>query len=93
LLRFSASVIFSIFADIDVSLSERLEQRLVILELSQKAANIYAKKPSTQKRLIISKLFAQLSLKGGALSVTYSNFAEAIAERTHKTRQLLEGQI
>lgn len=58
--------------NIDASMSERLEQRLVILELSQKAADLYARKAPEQKRLIISKLFEKLTLKGGAISVKYS---------------------
>lgn len=78
---------------VDTSLGERLEQRLVILELSQKAARIYENKSPEQKRLIISKLFDQLSLQTGTLSVKYSSFANAIAERVQKTRNLMEGQI
>ncbi len=78
---------------IDTELGERLEQRLVILELSQRAASIYANRSPEQKRLIISKLFAELSLQAGSLSVKYSSFANAIAERVQKTRNLMEGQI
>lgn len=77
-------------ANIDASMAERLEQRLVILELSQKAADLYARKTPEQKRLIISKLFEKLSLKGGIVSVKYSKFAEAIADKVQKTRNLLE---
>jgi site-specific DNA recombinase len=77
---------------IDASLSERLEQRLVILELSQKAAVLYAKKTPEQKRLIISKLFEKLTLKGGVLSVKYSKFAEAIASNVQTTKELMEEQ-
>jgi magnesium-transporting ATPase (P-type) len=76
--------------NIDASMSERLEQRLVILELSQKAADLYAKKTPEQKRLIISKLFENLTLKGGVVSVKYSKFTEAIADKVQKTRNLLE---
>lgn len=75
---------------IDESMSERLEQRLVILELSQKAADLYAKKTPEQKRLIISKLFEKLTLKGGIVSVKYSKFASAIADKVQKTRNLME---
>jgi site-specific DNA recombinase len=78
---------------VDSSLSERLEQRLVIIELSQKAASIYAKKSPEQKRLIISKLFKKLDLQAGALSVNYSKFVEAIADRVQKTTNLMEAQI
>ncbi len=76
--------------NLDVSMGLRLEQSLVILELSQKAADLYVKKTSEQKRLIISKLFAKLTIKGGSLSVKYSKFAHAIAEKVEKTRKLME---
>lgn len=79
-------------ATIDESMSERLEQRLVILELSQKAADLYTKKTPEQKRLIISKLFEKLTLEGGIVSVKYSKFAEAIADKVQKTRNLMEAQ-
>ncbi|MFO0862553.1 MAG: recombinase family protein [Candidatus Saccharibacteria bacterium] len=75
---------------LDNSLSKSLQQRLVLLELSQKAAGIYCKKSPDQKRLIISKLFADVTLKGGALSVKYTNFARAIAENVLETRKLME---
>lgn len=77
--------------NMDESMAERLEQRLVILELSQKAAEIYPKKTPEQKRLIISKLFSNLTLKGGSLSVKYSKFSEAIAEKVQITHKLMEG--
>ncbi len=79
-------------ADFDNSMSERLEQRLVILELSQKAAELYVKKTPEQKRLIISKLFDNLTIKGGALSVKYSKFAETIADKVQKTSNLMEAR-
>lgn len=78
-------------AKLDTVMSGRLEQRLSILELSQRAAEIYASKSPEQKRLIISKLFASLTLKDGILSVMYSKFVLAIAERVQKTRILMEG--
>jgi len=76
---------------IDESLGTRLEQRLVVLELSQKAAELYAKKTPAQKRLIISKLFEKLTLKGGVISVKYSKFASVIAQNVQQTTKLLEG--
>lgn len=79
-------------ATIDISIGERLEQRQVILELSQKAADLYAQKTPAQKRLIISKLFENISLKGGTVSVKYSKFAEAIADNVQKTRNIMETQ-
>jgi hypothetical protein len=71
-------------------IGEQLEQRLVILELSQRAADLYAKKTPEQKRLIIFKLFEKVGLKGGAVSVKYSKFAEVIAEKVQKTLNLME---
>jgi uncharacterized protein (UPF0335 family) len=78
-------------ASIDESLGTRLEQRLVVLELSQKAAELYAQKTPAQKRLIISKLFEKLTLKGGVISVKYSKFAGVIAQNVQQTTKLLEG--
>lgn len=77
---------------VDKSFGQKLEQRLVILELSQKAAIIYAKKSPEQKRLIITKLFEQLTYEDGTVSVKYTDFAKAIAERVQETRNLLGGQ-
>jgi site-specific DNA recombinase len=77
---------------IDMSVGKKLEQRLVLLELSQKAAQIYAHKTDEQKRLIISKLFSQLTLKAGVVSVNYTKFVYAIAERVQKTINLMEAQ-
>jgi site-specific DNA recombinase len=74
----------------DAMLAQRLEQKLVLLELSQKAAELYRKKSPEGKRLIISKLFKDLTIKGGILSVTYTNFARAIAENVLETRKLME---
>ena len=70
----------------------RLEQRLVLLELSQKAAELYPNKSPEQKRLIASKLFSTMALKGGSLSVEYTNFACAVAEKVQKTRNLMEAK-
>lgn len=75
---------------IDTELSDRLEQRLSILQLTQKAAEIYASKTPEQKRLIISKLFSNISIKSGVLSVKYSKFVLAISKRIQKTNELLE---
>ncbi|HUD06814.1 MAG TPA: recombinase family protein [Candidatus Saccharimonadales bacterium] len=80
-------------AEIDVSIAKGLEQRLIILELSQKAASIYQMRSPDQKRLIITKLFANITYKGGLVSVNYTNFSRAIAERVLKTSNLLGGKL
>ena len=77
-------------SQLDSSLSKRLEQKLVLLELSQKAAQIYQDKSPEHKRVIISKLFEDLTLKGGIISVKYTNFARAIAKNVLETRKLME---
>jgi hypothetical protein len=66
-----------------------LEQRLVLLELSQKAASIYRTRTPEQKRLIITKLFTNITRNQGALSVTYTDFSRAIAQNVLKTKEIL----
>ena len=66
-----------------------LEKRLVLLELSQKAADIYPKKTATQKRLIITKLFKKLTYEGDSVSVIYTSFAHAVAEKSQETSNLM----
>lgn len=77
-------------SNVESIVTEGLEQRLVLLELSQKAAELYPKKTPEQKRLIISKLFDNVTLKGGSVSVKYSKFAETIADKVLKTRKIME---
>jgi len=77
-------------ASIDTSIGDRLKQRQVVLELSQKAAEIYPNRTPAQKRIIISKLFDKLTLEGGILSVKHSKFAEAIAQNVQKSIKIME---
>lgn len=78
---------------IDETISARLEQKLVLLELSQKAAELYPKKSPDQKRIIITKLFRSLTYKDDSVSVTYTNFSRAIAQNVQLTRNLIGGEI
>ncbi len=80
-------------AHVDQSLDQLLEQKLVLLELSQKAAEMYPKKSPEQKRLIITKLFQKLTYTDEAVSVNYTNFSRAIAQNVLKTNNLLGGKI
>ena len=75
---------------VDTSFGSRLDQQLLILELSQKAAEIYANKSADQKRLIISKLFAKLTIKEGVLSVKHSNFTKLITKNVQETTKLMK---
>ncbi len=78
---------------IDIGSGYRLEQRLVLLELTQKASILYAKKSPEQKRLIITKLFKNLAYHDGFVSVKYTNFARAVAEKVQETHKIMEGKI
>lgn len=80
-------------AGIDKTISKGLEQRLVLLKLSQRSAEIYKKKSPSQKRIIISKLFEEFKYEGGILSVNYTKFAKAIANNVQKTHQIIGGRI
>jgi len=77
-------------SEVGSSIDNANEQRLAILELSQKAAQIYEMRSPEDKRLIISKLFTNLCLKDGSVSVTYSKLVYIIAEKVIRTRKLME---
>ncbi len=77
---------------IDKSAGNRLDQTLVLLELSQRAAEIYAKRTPQQKRLIITKLFQNMVLDGSSLSVGYTDFTGIIAKNVVETKKLTGGQ-
>lgn len=70
--------------------SRSLDQRMVILELSQRAAQIYADKTPEQRRLIISLLFGNLTLKEGEILVNFTSFAQVIAQKALETIKLME---
>jgi len=76
---------------IDTSASQNLDQKLVLLELIQKAAELYPRKSPDQKRLIIASLFKSLLLDGETVTVAYTNFALAIADNVQKTYKVLGG--
>lgn len=75
---------------LDSSLGKRLEHKLVLLELSQEGAQVYRSKSPEHKRLIVSKLFDGMTIKGGALSVKHTKFARVIAENVSETRKIME---
>lgn len=66
-----------------------MPQRLALLKLSQKAAELYATRSIAQKRVILTKLFSSFTYCDGSVSVTYSKFAEVIANKTLKTKAIL----
>lgn len=70
-----------------------LERKIALLELSQKASFIYRFKTIESKRIIITKLFEELTYKDGSVSVKYTKFANAIAKNVRNTSVLTKGQI
>jgi hypothetical protein len=67
-----------------------LEKTLVLLELTQKAATLYQKKSPENKRLILSKLFENITLKEESLSVRYTKFTQIIAQNVALTKKIME---
>jgi hypothetical protein len=66
-----------------------LEQRLALLRLSQKAAEIYQTRTIEQKRLIITKLFKSITSFNGSVSVTYTKLTQAIARNSGLSKEIL----
>jgi|GEM_PF-4484631 len=75
---------------LDQSASLRMEHTLALLELSQRAAALYRTKPVEQKRIIISKLFKELTLKEGEINVQYTKFTEVIAKKVLLTQKIMK---
>lgn len=68
-----------------------LEQRIHVLELTQKAAELYMKFTPEQKRLLLVKLFSSITSRKDRISVKYTNFTQAIADRSAQTKELIGG--
>lgn len=75
---------------LESSLGVKLKQRFAVMELTQRAAQIYPNKSPEQKRLILSKLFAEIRVSGGVISVNYTKFAEAIGHKIQQSTKLME---
>lgn len=61
------------------------------IELSQDAKRLFADASvsNDEKRSILTKLFASISLKDNIVSVTYTKLAQAIAQNSIQTREIL----
>jgi len=77
---------------IDRTFGARIDQILVLLELSQKAAQIYGNMSPQQKRLIITKLFKEIAFDNNSLSIIYTNLAQTIAKNVVETRKIIGGE-
>ena len=76
---------------IDDTLAHRLERSLVLLELTQRAAELYPTKSPEQKRLILCQLFKKMIYKDGSVSVIYTDFSKMIAKKVQLTKIVLGG--
>lgn len=76
---------------LDESSALQAEYGMTLLELSQKAAEIYPNKTIEQKRLILSEIFHSITASGDTLSVKLTKLAEVIAEKVVETNDMLNG--
>lgn len=79
------------FATLKADKTNNLDQRIFLLELTQKAAEIYGTRTPEQKRLLISKLFSSISNTKHGVSVKYTKSAEVIAQKSLQTQELIGG--
>lgn len=69
----------------------RLEQNLDILELSQRAAEIYdAKKDVAQRRSLLGEIFSNLVLNGDSLDYEYTETVAAIADKAARSDTMIK---
>lgn len=71
------------------SLDTETEKIIAFTQLSQKAAALYDTRSINQKRVIITKLFQNITYDDGFVSVRYKELAQVIANKSLKTREIL----
>ena len=71
------------------SLDTETEKIIAFTKLSQKAAALYDTRSINQKRVIITKLFQNITYDDGFVSVRYKELAQVIANKSLKTREIL----
>lgn len=71
------------------SLDSKTEKIIAFTKLSQKAAELYDTRSIRQKRVIITKLFQNITFEQGFVSVKYKELAQVIANKSLKTREIL----
>ncbi|MFZ1258288.1 MAG: recombinase family protein [Candidatus Saccharimonas sp.] len=71
------------------ALDSKTEKIIVFTKLSQKAAELYDTRSINQKRVIITKLFQNITFEQGFVSVKYKELAQVIANKSLKTREIL----
>ncbi|KKW03622.1 MAG: Recombinase [Candidatus Saccharibacteria bacterium GW2011_GWC2_48_9] len=68
--------------------NRQFEHGMKILELSQKASEVFPSKSPEQKRIILSRLFSNLSIDGPTLDIELSSLALAIADKVKIHKEL-----
>ena len=68
-----------------------LDYKIKLIELSQKADLIYQNGTADQKRLIISKLFENLTMKGGILSIKYNQVMTIFSQKLEQSINIMKG--
>ena len=70
-------------------MDSKTDKLISFIQLSQKASELYDSRSIKQKRVIITKLFQNITYNDGFVSVKYKELAEVIANKTLKTREIL----
>jgi len=73
--------------------TEQNKKAMTILELSQKAADIYDSRTNDEKREILIELFSKMTANGNSVSVTLTDFARSIMQKSRKDRQTIRRTI
>jgi DNA invertase Pin-like site-specific DNA recombinase len=79
--------------NVAINASLQLERKVLLLELSQIASKIYKFKAPDAKRMIMTKLFDEITHEEDSISVKYTEFSKFIAQNVRKTKELMKGQI
>ena len=78
-------------SNLDTKFNLELDYKIKLIELSQKADLIYQNGTADQKRLIISKLFENLTMKGGILSVKYNQVMAIFSQKLDQSSNIMKG--
>lgn len=71
------------------ALDSKTDKIIAFTKLSQKAAELYDSRSINQKRIIITKLFQNITYEDGFVSVKYKELAQVIANKSLETREIL----
>lgn len=77
----------------DTTVAQRHDEAISLIKLTQTAKDEYlgADMSREEKRSILTELFESVTLKDNSVSVKYTFFAQSVAKRSSKTREILGG--